>query len=189
MGFAICDVMGKGVAASLLMASVRASLRAHAAGIFDMSTVLSRVNRDLHADSLTGEFATLFYAVLDHRARRLTYSNAGHPPPLLFREGRCRRLTTGGLALGIEPAAHYRWEALEMLPGDCLLLFTDGLSEALNFNDEAFGMERIERAAMAAIQENRSADAICRHVMWEMRRFAGLQTRFDDLTLVVLKAL
>jgi len=177
------------VRASLLMASVRASLRAHAANVYEMSEVLRKVNRDLCADTLGTDFATMFYGVLDLDTRRFTYSNAGHVPPILFRGGHVRRLDAGGAVLGIDPAVPYQHESFVLSPGDVVLAYTDGLSEAMNFRDELFGRDRIERAASAAIGMEYSADGIVKHVLWEMRRFAGLQTRFDDLTLIALLVL
>ena len=189
MGVTVCDVVGKGIRASLLTASIRASLRAHAASIYDMSEVLARVNGDLCDVTASGDFATLFYGVIDPKARRLTYTNAGHPSPLLVRDGQCRRLTTGGGMVGITPDFTWDHEVLDLAAGDVLLMFTDGLIEALNFQDEAFGMARTERAALAAVGQGPSAEGIAKHVLWEMRRFAGLQTRFDDLTLLAIKVL
>jgi len=189
LGVAICDVVGKGVRASLLMAAIQASLRAHAASIYDISTILDRVNRDLCAVSQDSDFATIFYGVIDVRSRRFTYANAGHPPPLLFRDGQSCRLLTGGPIVGMDPDLNWRHEHFTLQPGDVVLAYTDGLSDALNFNDETFGAARIERAAADAIEQgfhtNTSANAVAQHVLWEMRRFAGLQTRLDDLTLVV----
>ena len=189
MGFAICDVVGKGVRASLLMASIRASLRAHATGIYEMSEVVGRVNRDLCADVLSSDFATLFYGVLDYKSRRFTYTNAGHPSPLLIRAGQTCAMSSGGLPLGIEPAAKWGWDSFVVKSGDVILAYTDGLSEAMNFEDVAFGSKRVEQAALAAIGQGKNAEGILRHVLWEMRRFAGLQTRFDDLTLLAIKVL
>ena len=187
-GVAMCDVSGKGVRASLLMASIRASLRGHAVNVFEMSEVLNKVNRDLCADTLTSDFATLFYGVLDTTARRLTYTNAGHVPPILFRDGRTRYLESGGMVIGIDPDRQYPWESFILNPGDMVLLYTDGLSDALDFNDEAFGRDRIEKAALEAINMDYSAEAIVRHVLWTMQRFAGLQRRFDDTSLVAIRA-
>jgi len=189
LGVAVCDVVGKGVRASLLMATIRASLRAHAKNVYSMSTVLAEVNANLCADTLTSDFATLFYGVIDYRQRRITYANAGHTPPLLFRGGEVCHLTTGGGVLGIDPDARFRHENFILEPGDVILACTDGLVEAMNFDDEAFGRERTEAAALAAIEAGRTADGIVKHVLWEMRRFAGLQTRFDDLTIIAVKVL
>ncbi len=189
MGLVICDVSGKGVRASLLMASIRASLRAHAANIYDMSEVVSRVNRDLCQDQLTSDFATMFYGVLDCRNRRLTYANAGHPPPLLLRQRRSQTLSTGGFIIGVEPERRYVHRQIALQADDVILMYTDGLSEAMNFSDEAFGQERIERAALASVHKGASAEGVIKHVLWEMRRFTGLQTRGDDLTMVAVKVL
>jgi sigma-B regulation protein RsbU (phosphoserine phosphatase) len=189
LGVAICDVSGKGIPASLLMASIRASLRAHASSIYDMSVVLERVNRDLCADAEVGNFATMFYGVIDYRTRRFTYANAGHVPPVLIRGGRSTGLLTGGGLLGIARGGRWRNEHLTLQGGDVLLACTDGLTEALNHAEEAFGAKRVEQAAVEAIGRGLSAQAIARHVVWTMRRFTGLQTRFDDLTLMVIKVL
>jgi sigma-B regulation protein RsbU (phosphoserine phosphatase) len=189
IGVAICDVVGKGVRASLLMASIRASLRAHAVNVYDMATVMKNVNRDLCADSLISDFATMFYGVLDTQAHRLTYSNAGHPPPILVREGRGHPLATGGTVLGVDPDRRYNTEAFQLHPGDVVMAFTDGLPEALNFQDEPFGMARVEEALVEAVGMELSAEGIAKHVVWSMRKFAGLQRRFDDLTLVAIRVL
>ncbi|MFP4356083.1 MAG: PP2C family protein-serine/threonine phosphatase [Phycisphaerae bacterium] len=189
LGLAICDVVGKGVRASLLMASIRASLRAHAVNIYDMATVMKHVNRDLCADSLISDFATMFYGVLDTKSLRLTYSNAGHPPPVLIRDGHPCRLTTGGTVLGVDPDRRYNTEAFQLKAGDVVMAFTDGLPEALNFQDESFGMARVEQSLQEAAQMDLSAEGIVKHVVWNMRKFAGLQRRFDDLTLVAFRVL
>ncbi len=187
LGVAICDVVGKGVRASLLTASIRASLRAHAANIYEMSQVLQRVNRDLCADTLISDFATLFYCVIDALQRRLTYANAGHVPPLLIRDGRLIHLQTGGGVLGIDSDFTWRQEALALQAGDCILAHTDGLHEAMNFQDEPFGRSRVEKASLAAVEKFDSAEGVVKQVLWEMRRFAGLQKRPDDLTLVAIR--
>jgi sigma-B regulation protein RsbU (phosphoserine phosphatase) len=171
------------------MASIRASLRAHASNIYDMSTVLERVNRDLCADAQAGSFATLFYGVIDVRSRRLTYANAGHVPPLLLRDGKSCGLTTGGGILGLARSARWRHEHFTLQTGDVVLACTDGLTEAVNYLEEAFGIARVERAARDALSRGLPAQAVARHVAWEMRRFTGLQSRYDDLTLVVIKVL
>jgi len=189
LGVAICDVVGKGVRASLLMASIRASLRAHAANIYEISEVLAKVNGDLCAQTVSSDFATLFYGVIDLSRRRFTYSNAGHTQPLLAREGQVRYLATGGAVLGVDEGLRWAQDTLELQPGDVILAHTDGLHEAVNFQDEPFGRQRVEAAVLAAIAQGAAAEGIARHVLWEMRRFAGLQTRPDDLTLVVIKVL
>jgi len=189
LGVAICDVVGKGVRASLLMASIRAALRAHAANVYEISKVLSKVNSDLCAETVSSDFATLFYGVIDLPQRRFTYSNAGHTQPLLVRGGRVRHLGAGGAVLGVEQDLTWAEETLELQTGDVILAHTDGLHEAMNFEDEPFGRQRVEAATLDAIAQGAGAEGIARRVLWEMRRFAGLQTRPDDLTLVVIKVL
>ena len=189
LGIAICDVCGKGVRASLLTAAIRASLRGHAANVYEMSEVLNKVNRDLCADSLTSDFATLFYSVLDVQQQRLTYANAGHLPPIFVRDGQSSALHTRGAVIGVDPDQRYGWESLQLQSGDVILAYTDGLSEALNFEDEAFGRHRVLSATLAAIEMQRDAQGIAKHVLWEMRRFAGLNIRFDDTTIIAIKVL
>lgn len=188
-GVAVCDVVGKGVRASLLMASTRASLRAHGTYNYELSEVIARVNRDLCADTAISDFATLFYGVIDTRSRRFTYTNCGHVPPLLVRGGRCCHLTTGGGVLGIDPEQIWRHDYMTLEPGDVVLAFTDGLTEAMNFQSDVFGMQRVEAAALEAIRPGQTAAGISRHILWRMRQFTGLQTRFDDLTLVAIRVL
>lgn len=189
LGIAVCDVVGKGVRASLLMASIRASLRAHAASIYELSEVLRRVNADLCADTAVNDFATLFYGVLEVGTRQFTYANGGHTPPLLLRDGQAGRLTAGGRILGLDTGGAWQHEMLQLRSGDVIFACTDGLPEAMDFNDETFGRERVEAAALAAIADERTADGIVKHVLWEMRRFAGLHKRFDDITIVAVKTL
>jgi sigma-B regulation protein RsbU (phosphoserine phosphatase) len=150
---------------------------------------VARVNRDLCNDTLVSDFATLFYGVIDARAKRLTFANAGHPPPILFRSGQASTLGVNGPVVGINPAAQWDHQVADLRTGDVLLAYTDGLSDALNFADEAFGRARIEEAALAAIAEGQAADGIARAVLWAMRRFAGLQSRLDDVTMIAVQVL
>jgi len=187
LGLVVCDVVGKGVRASLLMASIRASLRAHASAEYDMSIVMDFVNGDLCDDSLVSDFATMFYGVFDIVSRRLTYTNAGHVPPMLVRDGEVTELAVGGGVLGIDTDFVYKTGIVDCRSGDVILLYTDGLIEAMNFDDEYFGRDRIISALLDAASQGFSAEGIVKHVAWMMRKFAGLQKRLDDLTLVVLK--
>lgn len=189
LGLTICDVMGKGVPAGLLMAAVRASLRAHVGDLFDLSEILRRVNRSLCSDTLHSAFATLFYGVIDVPGMMLTYANAGHEPPLFIRHGHVRALTSGGTVLGVETTSNYSRETVKLLHGDVLVMATDGLVEAMNFHDEQYGHERAIAAAKTAVERGLNAEGIAKHLLWEMRRFAGLRDRGDDVTLVVAKVI
>ena len=153
VGIALGDVVGKGVAASLLMASVRASLRAYAQDVYDIDEVVARVNIALSRDTLDNEFATLFYGVLDPPTRRLTYCNAGHEPPLLLRKGEFIRLDVGGMIVGLDPEQRYNKSIVDFEPGDMLLISSDGLSDAMNFDNETFGKQRIMDAMQQAVSQ------------------------------------
>jgi sigma-B regulation protein RsbU (phosphoserine phosphatase) len=187
LGIVIGDVVGKGIAASLLMASVRATLRAYAQEVYDLDEVITRVNKFMCRDSREGEFVTLFYGVLDPVRKRLTYCNAGHEPPLLLRDGRFQPLEAGGMILGIDPDQRYEKGFVDLRPGDAVVLFTDGLTEALNFSNQAFGRRRVRSAIRESATQPTAADALG-HVLWHMRNFTGLSNRTDDTTLVVLRA-
>ncbi len=189
LGLVVCDVVGKGVRASLLTASIRASLRAHASNVYEMSQVLQNVNRDLCADTYTSDFATLFYCVINTATRTLTYSNAGHMPPLLVRDGQAIPLDVGGPVLGIDTSLTWPKDVVQLQEGDYIFAYTDGLHEAMNFDDDPFGQVRVRDAVLAACADSCDAKGLAKHVLWEMRRFAGLQKRPDDLTLVAVKVL
>jgi len=185
LGLAIADVSGKGVPASLLMASVRSALRVNAYHMYDVDRIVVEVNRHLCRDTTTAEFATLFYGVLDTGTGRLTYCNAGHDPPMLLREGRIEYLEKGGVVTGIDPNARYERGWFDLQAGDVLLLYTDGAAEALNFTDQQFGRERLADALRR--HANQPAERIAKNILWDIRRFRGLAERVDDLSLVVVR--
>lgn len=189
LGIAVADVVGKGIKAALLMASLRASLRAHAANVFDMQQVLDKVNRDLCHDSLISDFATMCYGVIDAQKLQLTYSCAGHLPPILVRDGTATELETGGGLLGIMDTMTYPIDTVQLKPGDVLLIYTDGLCEATNFKGEEFGRARVRETLLEAVALNMSAEKICAHCLWVLRGFAGLNERNDDRTLVAVRVL
>ncbi|NBB81809.1 MAG: SpoIIE family protein phosphatase [Alphaproteobacteria bacterium] len=185
LGVVIGDVVGKGVAASLLMATVRAAIRAHAEDTYDLDRVMAKVNAGLARDTRDHEFATVFYGTFDARTLRLTYCSAGHDPALLLRGGRFIELSEGGTVLGIDPFGRYEKGLLDLEPDDVLLLYTDGVPDAQNFNGEKFGRQRLRDAVLAAGEQ--SARVIVNHVLWEVRRFVGLQQAADDMTLVAVR--
>lgn len=197
LGLLIGDVVGKGVAAALHMSSVRASLRAHVQDLPDLDEVMNRVNAAMCRDTLESEFATVFYGILDANALRLTYSNAGHDHPIIVRVPEHRpptmadvdELATGGMVIGVDPSQRYQSASFDLRPGDVLLLYTDGLSDAMSFDKERFGKKRIRVAMLQALREkpDASADEIADHIVWENRRFVGLNERSDDTTLIVLR--
>jgi len=184
LGLVMADVSGKGVPASLIMASVRAFLRAQVDNVYYLYEIMRRINLMLCRDTKPGEFVTLFYGVLDTQTRRFTYCNAGHPPPLVLRDGEVTELGSDNLVLGVDPDENYKQSFIEMRTGDTLLMFTDGLADAMDFQQKRFGRQRV---AEAFAKGGATADAVAQGILWEMRRFVGLTKRVDDVTLVVVR--
>lgn len=189
IGLVIADVVGKGVPASLLMASARSALRSSARRVDDISEIMRSVNRRLYFDTLPSEFATLYYAELSGDGPRLKFCNGGHEPLIVLRQGKIIELDVGGLALGIDPDFHYEWAERDLEPDDLLVLFTDGVTEALNYDGESYGRDRlhasIKRHGMT--DANLPAELIAKQIFWDVRRFVGLAPRADDITLVVVR--
>ena len=178
--------MGKGAPASLAMASVRSALRCYAEFVPDLSELASRVNRLFCHDSETGEFATLFFCVFDPDRSSLHYCNCGHEPPLVMRtDGTVEDLERGGMILGVQADTRYEVGHLTLHAGDLLVMYTDGLAEAVNFARESFGRPRI----IDALAANTALPArqIAGNLLWTMRKFTGLTPRYDDTALVVVK--
>jgi sigma-B regulation protein RsbU (phosphoserine phosphatase) len=185
IGVAIADVVGKGIPASLLMASVRSALRVWAYSEHTIEEAVAGVNRQLCRDTLMQEFVTLFYGVFSADGGTLTYCNAGHDPPLLARGGRITQLDAGGMLVGTVPEATYQSAVVTLEPGDAVLLYTDGAVDAMNFIDERFGRERLAESFVRYTALR--AEAIAPNVLWDVRRFIGLADQVDDITMVSVK--
>ncbi len=141
---AIGDVSGKGMAAALLMSNLQAIVRAFAPSGLAPAELCAKANQLIAANVAPGKYITFFYAVLEAVHMRLDYCNAGHNPPILRRrDGALERLGEGGPVLGVLAGAAYTAGAVELRPGDCLVLYTDGISEAFNPEGEEFGEERL----------------------------------------------
>ncbi|MEM8737765.1 MAG: SpoIIE family protein phosphatase [Planctomycetota bacterium] len=186
LGIGIGDVVGKGVAASLLMAGARASLRAFAQDLYDLDEVIGRVNRALCRDTLESEFATLWYGTLDPHTGRLTYCNAGHEPPIVIRDGELIPLDIGGMIVGIDPEQRYDKGVWDFRPGDLFLAYTDGLPDAMDAQGKRFGRERAEQLLIEVA--DRSANDALNHVLWTVRQHTGPRRATDDTTLILIKA-
>ncbi|MDX2116991.1 MAG: GAF domain-containing SpoIIE family protein phosphatase [Planctomycetota bacterium] len=196
-GLVVGDVVGKGVAAALLMSAVRASLRAHAEGVYDLDNVVAKVNTALCRDTLDNEFATLWYGVIDPNTLRLTYCSAGHEPPLVVRVPTHRaptnadidELSVGGMVVGIDRSQRYQRAVYDLQRGDVLIAYTDGMTDQTNFRKEKFGKKRLRQAILdtLAAEPEASAAAIAERLLWHLRQFAGLAPRADDETLVVVR--
>jgi sigma-B regulation protein RsbU (phosphoserine phosphatase) len=188
LGLLLADVSGKGISAALLGASLHAAVRTHAPGAGgDCGEVLAKANRLLFETSTPDRFATVFYGVYDGATRALTYANAGHYPPMLVREGNCIRLDSITPPVGLLPELPAVENTVILAPGDWLLVFSDGITEAADEKGEEFGDENLLLAFRRAC--NRGAAEVCESVVDEVRNYLREQRQPDDITLIAMKVL
>ncbi len=189
LGFVIADVSDKGVPAAIFMALARSLVRAAALDGSPPALALERANRWITRDSEAGMFVTIFYGLLAPASGRLHYSSAGHNPPLLYRaaEGTFVELRAPGIALGVLESIRLTEAELRLAPGDVLVCYTDGVTEAVDERLEAFGLERLR--ALIATHHGEPATAIVEAISAAVDEHGHGQPPFDDVTLVVLKRL
>jgi sigma-B regulation protein RsbU (phosphoserine phosphatase) len=187
VGIVIADVTDKGVPAALFMAVSRTLLRATAIDGYQPAEVLLRANRLILANSRSGLFVTCFYLALETSSGRITYANGGHNYPLLYEtsSGQVRPLRAQGIVLGIIPQPQFEQIETAMEPGDVLLLYTDGVTEAMNPRRELFGDDRL--TAVLRANHHRSPQEIINAVLTAVSEFATGQPQSDDITMVVIK--
>jgi phosphoserine phosphatase RsbU/P len=205
LGIAIGDVAGKGISAALMMASLQACLRGQAlAASSDLALVVSNINHLVYEASSSNRYATFFYAEYDPSQRQLNYVNAGHNPPMLLRrcqihahyeknrgdlpcDCRVERLEASGTVVGLIDHMPYEQRTVMLSAGDMLVAYTDGVSEAMNLRDEEWG----EDSMLKAIEERcgTKADEIVNAVLADADAFAAGAPQFDDMTLVVVRAI
>lgn len=186
-GFVLADVAGKGPPAALLTALLQGIFRAHINSGNSPAEIMARVNDSLLRRAIEARFATVLYATLSS-AGRLTYCNAGHNPPLLFGpDGFRRRLERGGLIVGAFQQATFEEETLQLDPGDTLVVFSDGISEALNSRGEEFGEDRL----VSCVEANRELPPanLLECVLEKVQEFRADAVQSDDLTLLILRNL
>lgn len=186
VALSIADVVGKGIPAALLMSNLQAAVRAFAVEEAAPGALCRQINRILCGNIAEGRFISFFYCVVDATLRTLTYANAGHYPPVLVRgNGSVERLDAGGPVLGVFDDGVYQQATVPFGSGERLVLFTDGITEARNDDDEEFGEERLIASAVthrdcdAYVLQARLADAVS--------RFSGGKYQ-DDATLIVVGA-
>jgi phosphoserine phosphatase RsbU/P len=187
LGITIADVSGKGLPASLIMASYRASLIAEIRNNYAIRTIMRKVNNLIFESVERGNFVTAVYGVLDTRNRVFTFSNAGHNPPFILRKsGEVESLTDGGLILGIVPERQYQERPVQFGPGDIMVMYTDGVTDTENDKGEQFDIERL----VELVRRNRRLPAkeIRTKIFDEITRFRDINYQPDDLTLVVVKS-
>ena len=184
VGISIADVSGKGLPAAFLMSNLQASVRAFAAQQSSPRYVASGINRALCGNPALRTFATFFYAVIDITTRTLTFSNAGHNPPILVRaDGSVERLAAGGLVLGVRESAPYEQGETRIAAGDRIVLFTDGLNEAENGAGLDFGDDQLVETVVR--HREQPAEALLETIFTRVRDFTG--GRFtDDATLIAI---
>lgn len=188
-GLVVADVSGKGIPAALFMALSRALVRASAAATLSPAEAITHANDLIMDDSKAAMFVTLFYAVLDVKTKMLKYANAGHNPPLHISgsDSNIVLLKAQGVPLGIKSDVKITNEDIELRPGDVVVLYTDGVTEANNGAGEQFEMERLTETVRSS--RSLSADAILAKIREDLTAFVGEHPQFDDITVMVLKAL
>ena len=186
LGLVIADVSDKGVPAALFMALSTTVMRASAAWHQRPRDAVRDANALIARESSSGMFVTLFFCILDPGAGTLTYVNAGHNPPVLIRDdGSVATLDMTGMALGVETGEEYDERTLSLGPGDLLVLYTDGVTEAEDHSHRQFGDGRL--ASVVRQERSRTAGEVLSSIMAEVAAHTGTTPQFDDMTLVVLK--
>ena len=184
LGVVLADVAGKGLGAALLTAKLQAMLRALVPGSPSLSDLGAQVNDILHKDGIDNRFVTLFYLELRPGSGRLRYLNAGHNPPFVLREKATEALQASAIPLGMMAGTAYTEGELTLEPGDLLVIYSDGLTEARNSQDEEFGADRLQ--AMLPRLRGLTAEECVRFIIGEVNVFLGRERPHDDLSLVVL---
>jgi sigma-B regulation protein RsbU (phosphoserine phosphatase) len=182
--FCIADVVGKGVAAALLMSNLQAAVRMLAPELRDPAALCRRVNQAVSANNVPGKFITFFYCVLDARTRRLAFTNAGHNWPVLAHaDGTIERLRTDDTVLGTTPGSEYHQTEVQLRSGDRLVLFTDGITEACDASGEEFGEDTLQQLISCNVSLS-AADL--QSTLLEAARAHCSANWTDDATLIVL---
>ena len=184
----IADVSGHNVGAALLMAETRTFIQARAQGIHRASDIMAALNEFFYEDLTRAElFITMFYAIFDASRRRLSYASAGHNMPLLWRKSsnRCEQLDAEGLILGIKRGVHFEEKQAQLQPGDVLLLYTDGITEAENQEGGFFGEARL--IDLFSEHHQLPPRQIIEILLEQVRDFSGVQHFNDDVSLVVMR--
>ncbi len=186
IGLAIADVSDKGVPAALFMMSTRTLLKGSAIGAGNPGEVLREVNDLLNEDNDTAMFVTTLYATYDPASGELSYANGGHNSPLIVHADGTSDLLplTGGIALGVVPDLEYEQKTVTLLPGDTLILYTDGVTEAMNVDGEEFGTERLQEVFVGPNSKN--GQEANQAVFQAVSSFAGDTPQSDDITCLTL---
>ena len=187
VGLAIADVADKGVPAALFMALSRTLMRATTMSGRSPADALRRTNELIIADAHSDLFVTIFYGLLNPKRAFFSYANAGHNPPIWYKAdtGEVEYLTAHGIALGVVPEVNLKEGRITLGLGDIVVLYTDGVTEALNAAGEEFGAKRLE--AIVRANADQAADEVVQAIQAAVESFVGDEPPFDDLTLVIAK--
>lgn len=185
---AVADVSGKGVPASLLMANVQAFLKSICKQKLPLDEATNLMNDLVAENTMLGSFITFFWCIIDNENKELTYVNAGHNPPLHIRNGEISKLKMGGMILGVLPTTiPYSSETIKLESGDAIIMFTDGITEAMNVNGEEFSDERLEELSVKYYKE--SSDDILNKIKISVQEFTQGAEQSDDITSVIVKVI
>jgi sigma-B regulation protein RsbU (phosphoserine phosphatase) len=184
----IADVSGKGTPASLLMANVQATVHALVPFQLPLSVATARINDLIYRNTSSDKFITFFWGSLNSQTKKFQYVNAGHNPPfVLRRDGTIERLTEGGLILGImKTTMPYQEGSVQLYSGDSVILFTDGVSEAMDTKGNDYTEERLEDFIRTL--NGKSAPAMLTEIKNEIQQYSSGAAQSDDITLIVFKA-
>jgi len=185
LGLALGDVAGKGLGAALLMSKLQSTIRAIAPDYKSLSELGERINLIFCRDSLPNKFATLIYIELAQNSGKVRLLNAGHLPPLVLRGSTVDELSRGAPALGLLKTSKFAEQEIEMNPGDMLLAYSDGVTEARNERNEFFGDQRL--TSIVGKSAGISPDRVGEKILADVDSFVGEAPRSDDLSLVVIK--
>lgn len=184
VAFAVADISGKGISAAILMSNLHAVLRTLAAEGLPPAIVATRLNSHLHQVTQGFRFATFFYGEWSPAERRLRYINAGHNAPMFLRSKGCERLPAGGPPLGIFKEWNFQESQILIHPGETLVLFSDGVTEAGQERDNEFGESRLEEIVKAA--RDQSLEQMQQEVLTALQKWAGQELE-DDMTLLLVR--
>jgi sigma-B regulation protein RsbU (phosphoserine phosphatase) len=188
IGIAIADVIGKGFPAAIMTSSFRGAMRAYSechSGTDSLLDTVGRLNKMACNECRAGEFISMFYGIIDVKNMTISYCNCGHEPPALLRNGRFTDLNKGGLVFGVLPDAEYLTETVVLAPGDHLLLYTDGLIDAVNFDGQSWGRQRLLETLKKCAGV--PAEQMIKNILAYRRRFVGLARQVDDTSMVVVR--
>jgi len=187
LAVALGDVTGHGVPAALLMSHLRASFHAEARPGTGECAITVAMNRSLARAAQAGRFATFFLVRFDREGGVLRYCNAGHNPPLLVRAGAIEELMATGLPLGMIEDTDYTEESRAFAPGDTLVIYSDGVTEAPNARDQEYGEERLQRKVLELLGQGAGARRLVEGILEDVRAFARDRLSTDDVTIVVVR--